>query len=110
MNQFFKILLLSFAICVAGKPMFAQKEITVAKDGSGNFKNIQDAINSLPANADAQRIILVKQGTYNEKIFIDKNFITLREKIQPKPSLQFLWPGMNGAAKTPTITALPPSI
>ncbi len=78
MNQFFKILILSFAICVAGKPMFAQKEITVAKDGSGNFKNIQDAINSLPANADAQRIILIKQGTYNEKIFIDKNFITLR--------------------------------
>jgi PelA/Pel-15E family pectate lyase len=58
---------------------FAQKDIVVAPDGSGNFKTIQEAINSLPADdSKGQRIVLIKKGTYKEKIFIDKNFITLR--------------------------------
>lgn len=59
--------------------LFAQKGIIVAQNGSGNFKTIQEAINSLPNDDNkVQRIILVKKGTYKEKIFIDKNFITLR--------------------------------
>ena len=57
---------------------FKQKEIVVAKDGSGDFKSIQDAVNSLPAAASNQRIICIKKGTYNEKLFLDKNFITLK--------------------------------
>ncbi len=53
--------------------------MVVAQDGSGNFKTIQDAINSLPSDdSKGQRIIIIKKGTYKEKIFIDKNFITLR--------------------------------
>ena len=56
----------------------AQNQIVVAPDGSGNFKSIQEAINSLPAEASSQRIILVKKGIYKEKVFIDKNFITLK--------------------------------
>lgn len=78
MNQIKKISLISVAILFACASVFAQKEIVVAQDGSGNFKNIQDAINSLPADAKEQRVILVKSGTYKEKIFIDKNFITLK--------------------------------
>ena len=57
---------------------FAQKEIVVAQDGSGNFKSIQEAINSLPAEAKEQRVIVIKKGTYREKLFLEKNFITLR--------------------------------
>ena len=56
----------------------AQQDIIVSKDGSGNFKTIQDAVNSLPKDVNQQRVILLKKGIYNEKIFIDKNFITLR--------------------------------
>ena len=78
MNLFKKILFTSMAVFIAATTVFAQKEIVVAQDGSGNFKSIQEAINSLPADAKAQRIILVKNGTYKEKIFIDKNFITLK--------------------------------
>jgi PelA/Pel-15E family pectate lyase len=59
--------------------LFAQAEIVVAQDGKGNFKTIQDAINSLPTDdGKTQRIILIKKGKYKEKLFIDKNFITLR--------------------------------
>ena len=58
--------------------LFAQKDIVVALDGSGNFKTIQEAINSLPGDdSKGQRIIFIKKGIYKEKIFIDKNFITL---------------------------------
>jgi PelA/Pel-15E family pectate lyase len=73
-----KILLTCLAMLTACTTLSAQKEIVVAQDGSGNFKSIQEAINSLPADAAAQRIIVIKKGTYNEKIFIDKNFITLK--------------------------------
>lgn len=78
MKAYRKILPIIAAILFAGVTVFAQKQITVAADGSGNFKSIQEAINSLPADAKEQRIILIKNGTYNEKIFIDKDFITLK--------------------------------
>ena len=78
MSTIKKILFLFIAVLVCNSA-FAQKDIVVAQDGSGNFKTIQEAINSLPAAMiKGQRIILIKKGTYNEKIFIDKNFITLR--------------------------------
>ncbi|MEO6253922.1 MAG: pectate lyase [Ferruginibacter sp.] len=78
MSRLKKILLTTVAIFAAWANGFAQKDIVVAHDGSGNFKTIQEAINSLPADATSQRIILIKPGTYNEKLFIDKNFITLK--------------------------------
>ena len=77
MENFKKISLLLAAISMACVNLFAQKEITVAQDGSAAFTSIQEAINSLPANATEQRIIHIKNGTYNEKIFIDKDFVTL---------------------------------
>ena len=73
-----KILVVIAAILFAGVTAFAQKQITVALDGSGNFKSIQEAINRLPMNAKEQRIILIMKGTYNEKIFIDRDFVTLK--------------------------------
>jgi pectinesterase len=74
-KKIFFLLIAVFAV----QFLFAQNEIVVAQDGSANLKTIQEAINSLPvADNKMQRIILIKKGTYNEKIFIDKNFITLR--------------------------------
>jgi PelA/Pel-15E family pectate lyase len=62
-----------------GQQLIAQPVITVAQDGSGNFKSIQEAINSLPKeDGKTQRVIRIKKGTYSEKIFIDKDFITLK--------------------------------
>jgi pectinesterase len=43
--------------------LFAQK-ITVAKDGSGNYKTIQEAINSLDTVTTKQRTIFIKNGLY----------------------------------------------
>ena len=77
MSAYKKILL--FVLCLLGSTMaFAQNELVVAQDGSGGFKTIQDAINSLPEDAKAPRVILIKKGIYHEKLFIEKNFITLK--------------------------------
>lgn len=78
MNQFKKILFLVTANILTGSMLFAQKQIVVSQDGTGDFKSIQEAINSLPAVAKVQRVIFIKKGTYKEKIFIDKDFITLK--------------------------------
>ena len=55
-------------------------KITVAADGSGDFTTIQAAINSLKDVKDStiQHLIFIKSGTYNERIFIEKNKIILR--------------------------------
>src|ERR1700735_1328788 len=71
------IILLVLATCCFGKG-YTQKDIVVAADGSGDFKTIQDAINSLPDSAKIQRVIFIKKGIYKEKLFIEKNFITLK--------------------------------
>ncbi len=44
--------------------------ITVAKDGSGNFKTIQEAVNIVRDLSGVQVKIFIKNGVYNEKLVI----------------------------------------
>lgn len=55
-------------------------ELTVAKDGSGDFKTIQEAINKVRDHAEMRVVINIKPGTYIEKLVIPafKRNITLR--------------------------------
>lgn len=57
-----------------------QPPIVVAPDGSGQFKTIQAAIDSIPDNNAEWRVIVVKPGTYKERVVINerKTFIILR--------------------------------
>ena len=54
------------------------KPTVVAADGSGDFRTIQAAIKSLPDSAHEPRVIFIKNGVYQEKLFIEKPFVTLR--------------------------------
>jgi pectinesterase len=63
--------------------------IIVSKDGKGNFKSIQEAINSLPDSSTTARIIHIKSGTYNEKIFLDKHNITIEGEDRDKTIITF---------------------
>src|SRR5687768_3848195 len=56
-------------------PLVAQKITVVAQDGSGDFKTIQGAINSLPDSSATPRIIFIKKGVYKEKLYIEKHNI-----------------------------------
>ena len=57
----------------------AQKKIIVAQDGTGDFKTVQEAFNSVPGNNKKLITIFIKNGVYKEKLHLDssKNFITL---------------------------------
>jgi PelA/Pel-15E family pectate lyase len=55
----------------------AQKRIVVAADGSGNFKTIQQALDSVPENNNGRVLIKIKPGLYREQIRVSKPFISL---------------------------------
>ncbi|HVF97585.1 MAG TPA: pectinesterase family protein, partial [Flavisolibacter sp.] len=62
----------------AASPTSATRSvITVSQDGKGDFSSIQSAINSLPDSSAMPRVIHIKRGRYQEKIFIDKHNIVL---------------------------------
>lgn len=66
------VLTLFFAASTA-----AQKRIVVAADGSGNFKTIQQAIDSVPENNDGRVLIKIRPGVYREQIRVSRPFISL---------------------------------
>ena len=64
-----------------GAALYAQAKnkpmIVVDQRGGADFVSIQDALNSLPDAASAPRIIYIKAGVYKEKLFVEKNFVSL---------------------------------
>lgn len=61
----------------------------VAIDGSGDFKSIQEAIDSIPENNSQRTIIQIKNGIYKEKISINKPYVTLLGEESAKTVLTF---------------------
>lgn len=47
-----------------------EKHFTVAKDGSGDFKTVQEAINAVPDFRKAPTVIYIKNGIYKEKLIL----------------------------------------
>ena len=64
---YFYLLLLNSNLCYSQ----TNSQITVAQDGSGDFKTIQEAVNSCRPFQTTDKIIFIKNGTYKEKVFID---------------------------------------
>ena len=80
-----------------------QINITVALDGSGQFKSVQDAIMSVPAGTRAKPVVIrIKPGIYKELIYIqhEKRFFHLIGEDAEKTILTFdlhaNMPGANG--------------
>ncbi len=69
----------SFLKKVFYNAVLTSKLVTVAQDGSGNYKTVQEALNAVPADNSSQFIIYVRNGVYYEKLLLDstKNFVTL---------------------------------
>ena len=51
--------------------------ITVSKDATGNFKTVQEAINSVTDNQSARTVIFIKNGTYKEKVILPSSKINV---------------------------------
>lgn len=69
-----------------------QADIIVAKDGSGDFVSIQDALNSVPEHNNHLKVILIKNGVYNEEIRIDKNSVALVGEDRDSTRIEFYKP------------------
>ena len=108
-----------FAVIVtailAGARLYAQTNISVAADGSGQFNSLQAAIMSVPSGTAASPVIIhVKPGTYHELIYVqrEKSFFHLIGEDATNTVITFnLYAGMTnldgkplGTFKTPTAT------
>ncbi|XP_062165468.1 putative pectinesterase 63 [Alnus glutinosa] len=69
----------------------APKVITVSKTGSGNFKTISDAVNSIPAGNTRRVIVRIGGGQFNEKITVPrtKPFVTFYGSPSSMPTLTY---------------------
>lgn len=70
---------------------FAQFTITVAQNGTGNFRSVQDALNFIPSGNRQPITVRVKNGTYREVITVDatKHFIRLIGEDKNKTILTY---------------------
>lgn len=59
--------------------MGVAQQVTVALDGSGDYRTVQAALNAVPKNNKKPVTIFIKSGIYKEKLFLDstKNFVTI---------------------------------
>ncbi|MEJ2545108.1 MAG: pectinesterase family protein, partial [Calditrichaceae bacterium] len=67
-------------------------DIIVAQDESGDFTTVQDAINSIPSDNSELKIILIKNGIYNEEIRIDTDFIALVGEDRDSTRIEYYKP------------------
>lgn len=76
------VVVLAMAVAVAvSVPLVADAvTLTVAADGSGQYRTVQAAINAVPANNSSRATITIKQGTYREIVTVPANkpLITLQ--------------------------------
>ncbi len=70
-----------------GEPI--KPDATVAPDGSGDFKTIQEAIDSTPSDNGQRMIILIKDGVYHEKVRVDADFVTLQGESRQGTRIEF---------------------
>jgi pectinesterase len=69
-----KLLIAFLILFFAGGRSYAQQnDFTVAFDGSGDYKTVQDAINAVPDFRKNRTTIYIKSGTYKEKIVLPKS-------------------------------------
>ncbi len=79
MKRNISFLIIIILLVFAGQKTFAKDwtiDVTVAKDGSGDYLTITEAIDAKPSNG-SNYVIYIKNGVYNEALFITDNNITL---------------------------------
>ncbi|MFD5951777.1 pectinesterase family protein [Streptomyces collinus] len=81
----------SIGTTAASTKAAAATTLTVAQDGSGQYRTVQAAVNAVPANNPSRVVIAVKPGTYRELVKVPSN--------KPHVTIQ----GTGGSRKDTTI-------
>jgi len=64
-------------------------DIVVAADGTGDFRSIHDAVQSVGTDNRERKVIFVKAGVYAEQVRVDAACITLRGEGRSHTRLEF---------------------
>src|SRR6188474_1766469 len=70
MKRIYFLLLLFIPIVSAAQQQTWPTRLTVAQDGSGNYKTIQEAVNAMRDFSQERVTIFIKKGVYKEKLVI----------------------------------------
>jgi pectinesterase len=81
--------LLLISILSLSAPPTRGDDITVAPDGSAQFKTVQEAVDSIPTDNKTRQTISIKPGRYHEKILIVQPFVHLVGTDAEKTILTF---------------------
>lgn len=73
---------------VALEPLPIRPDIIVAADGTGDFKSVHAAVQSVPLNNRDRVVILIKKGIYREKVRVDAARVTLRGESRTETRLE----------------------
>jgi unsaturated rhamnogalacturonyl hydrolase len=63
--------------------------VVVAQDGSGGFRTIQAALDSIPATNAENQTILIRNGTYREKVMITASHVALVGEDREKTRIEY---------------------
>jgi PelA/Pel-15E family pectate lyase len=61
----------------APRPPGERADIIVAQDGSGDYRAIQPALDAIPKDNAANRIVLVRKGVYREKLYVTASHVSI---------------------------------
>ena len=76
---------------ISAQTLTNKTALTVAQDGSGDYKTIQEAVNNVKDSLNKRTVIIIKPGVYIEKLMIPatKTFITLKGVDRNKTIISF---------------------
>lgn len=86
--KFATVLFVSFAIASFADTL-PKPDISVAADGSGDFKTVQAAVASIPKANRERIVVFIKDGVYREKVRVDASFVTLRGGSRKGTRIEF---------------------
>ena len=71
------IVCVAIALGTSNVSSLTKVDCVVAKDGSGQFRTIQEALKSIPRGNARLFVVLIKKGIYHEKIFLTESHVAL---------------------------------
>lgn len=66
----------------------SKSQVTVSADGTGQFTSVQAALDAIPSDNRERRIVFVREGTYRERIRVNRPFVTLRGESRRRTRIE----------------------
>lgn len=76
-------------LTIANSHAQSHYDIVVDNNGGGRYKTISEAIESIPIDNTVPKTIFVKNGTYLEKVKINRDLVTLKGENRDKTIIQY---------------------